>query len=189
MTVHELEQALVEFAAQNTYEMRFRSNEQTLETVPPAVWSGYIPRDEVGSPMPGEITVYPAIIVSATNGTQDWESETVTVNMMIGCFDAGLDQQGYRDCCNILQRLKDRLRESDIIRERFPLRMPLNWQLSKHYGGSGTNSFPYFFAEMQVNFELPVALPNQFDYGIYEGDRKWPGRLDYPLPPPEVTHH
>ena len=71
MTVFELESALVEFIAMNTAELRYRSNEQTLEVIPPQVYSGYVPRDEVGSIIAGDITLYPAIIVSAQNGVQD----------------------------------------------------------------------------------------------------------------------
>jgi hypothetical protein len=192
MTVFELESALVEFIAMNTAELRFFSNEQTVETISPQVYSGYIPRDEVGAIIPGEITVYPAIIVSAQNGVQDLDCETVTVNITIGCFDGELDQQGYRDCCNLVQRLKDRFRETDILREKFALskaRFLLTWQMNKKYGGSGgANSYPYFFAEMQINFDLPVPS-TQYDLGIWDGDVT-PGRYNQtPIPtPPPVEH-
>ena len=187
MTIFELEDALVEFIAANTAEMRFRSNEQTYDVIPPQVYSGFVPRDEVGGVIPGEITVYPAIIVCAQTGAQDLDCETVTVQITIGCFDAELDQQGYRDCCNIIQRLKDRFRETDIIREKFALskeRFLLNWQMNKRYGGA----FPYFFAEMQVNFELPV-FSNQFDLGAWDGDVT-PGRYNQtPIPTPPPLEH
>ena len=183
MTVFELESSLVEFIAQNISELRFRSNEQTEEVIPPQVYSGYVPRDEVGSIIPGEISVYPAIIINAQTGNQPSkvEAETVTVSITIGCFDAGLNQQGYRDCGNILQRLKDRFREVDIIRERFPIRFPMSWQINLKYGGSGSgmNSFPYFFAELIVNFEVPV-FSSQFDVDPSTGDET-PGRYNQDL--------
>lgn len=188
MTVFSLEDALVEFCAQNTSELRFRSNEQTDVTVAPAVRSGYIPRDMVGGIIPGDITVYPAIIVSAQQGAQAApdEGETVTVNILIGCFDDGLDQQGYRDCCNLLQRLKDRFREVDIIREQFPLRYPLTWKINPHYGGAGgTNSFPYFFGELQLHFELPPMM-TQFDVDPGTGDTVR-GRYNEDLIPAEAA--
>lgn len=193
MTVFELESALVEFVAQNTSEFRFQSNEQSEETTCPAVWSGFIPRDEVGSIIPGDITVYPAVIVNAQSGTQasKGEGELVTVSIVIGCYDANLDQQGYRDCCNVLQRLKDRFREIDIIREAFPLRYPLNWQMNKKYGSSGSpaiNAYPYFFAEMQLIFEL-TGMTSQFDLGAWDGDVT-PGRYNtVPIPTPPPLEH
>lgn len=192
MTVFELESTLVEFIAQNTAELRYRSNEQTLETIPPQVYSGYVPRDEVGAIIPGDITIYPAIIVSAQNGIQELDCETVTVNITIGCFDAELDQQGYRDCCNLIQRLKDRFREVDIVRERFALskeRFLLSWQMNKRFDVRGnTNSYPYFFAEMQINFDMPVAM-NQFDLGMWDGDVT-PGRYnETPIPTPAPVEH
>ena len=192
MTVFELESALVEFIAMNTSELRYRSNEQTLEVIPPQVYSGYVPRDEVGAIIAGDITIYPAIIVSAQNGVQDLDCETVTVNITIGCFDAELDQQGYRDCCNLIQRLKDRFREVDIVRERFALskeRFLLSWQMNKRYGGTGgANSYPYFFAEMQINFEIDI-METQFTVGIWDGDVT-PGRYnETPIPTTPPLEH
>jgi len=191
MTIFELESALVEFIAAQTAELRFRSNEQTHAMISPRVWSGFIPRDEVGSIIPGEITVYPAIIVHAQNGVQMLDREIVTVNITIGCFDSELDQQGYRDCCNLVQRLKDRFREVDIINEAFSISREhflLNWQFLRMSGPGGSNSFPYFFAEMQVAFELPV-MSTQFDVGIWDGD-KTPGRYnESPIPSEPPLEH
>lgn len=184
MTVFELESALVEFIAQNTSELRFRSNEQTSATVSPKVYSGYVPRDEVGSLIPGEITVFPVIIVSAQSGEQRIEKEIVTVNFVIGCYDAELDQQGYRDCCNLTQRLKDRFREIDIIAETFVVSkesLLLNWQLNKRSASNNYNNYPYFFAEMQINFELPVAM-TQFDITAMDGDIMLGRYNEYPIP-------
>src|SRR6267142_613510 len=70
MSIFELEEAICEFVTQNTSELRFRSNEQTLETAPPRVYSGYVPRDEVGAILAGDISTYPAIIVSSQAGNQ-----------------------------------------------------------------------------------------------------------------------
>lgn len=191
MTVFELESALVEFIAQNTSELRFPSNEQTLGMVEPRVHSGFIPRDEVGAIIPGEITVYPAIIVHAQSGQQLLDVEVVTISIVIGCFDAGLDQQGYKDCINLVQRLKDRFREVDIIYESFGLSKEhflLNWQINRRNALAGNNSFPYYFAEMQVNFELPVMM-TQFDLGVADGDVT-PGRYNQtPVPTPPPLEH
>ena len=190
MTVFELETALCEFVEGNTAELRFRSNEQSETMTAPRVYSGYIPRDEVGAIIPGEITTYPAIIVNAQTGVQSLDCEVVTVNLIIGCFDDGLDQQGYRDVCNIIQRLKDRFREADIIHEAFALSKEnflLSWQINRR-GGAGMNSYPYFFAEMQVNFELPV-MSTQFDLGTWDGD-KTPGRYNAtPIPTEPPLEH
>jgi hypothetical protein len=192
MTVFELESALVEFIQGNLSDLRFPSNEQTAAMIVPRVYTGYIPRDEVGAIIPGEITVYPAVIVSAQSGAQQLDKEVVTVSITIGCFDAGLEQQGYRDCCDIVQRLKDRLREADIIRERFALskeQFLLSWQMNPKINGvAAVNSFPYFFADMQVNFELPVKM-TQFDVGAWDGDET-PGRLnEVPVPSiPPLAH-
>jgi hypothetical protein len=173
MIVFELEEALVEFITQNTREYLFYSNEESDEMVPPAVWSGYIPRDQVGAVIPGDISTYPAIIVNSRRGTQlappDSEREIVEVEILIGCFDKIRDQQGFRDCMNIVQKLKDRFREQDWIRERFPLRLPLKWEVNRFYGGGTSNYFPYFFGDMFLQFELPV-MASQYDVDISTPD-------------------
>src|SRR5215831_12955810 len=155
MTVTELELALVEFVQHNTFELRYKSNEQSPDKLAPQVYRGYVRRDQVGAIMPGDITVYPAVIVRAKSGVSDFQQEMVTVELIIGIFDDTLDQQGYVDCLELTQRLKDRFMEQSVVRQRFGLRMPLNWQLHKHYD-THQNSYPYFFGEMQVMFRLPV---------------------------------
>jgi hypothetical protein len=186
MTVFELEDALVEFFAQNTNDYLFNSNEQTDEKVPPRVWAGYIPRDQVGAVIPGDITTYPAIIVNARRGTQSQDSELVEVEVAIGAFDKELDQQGFRDVTNMVQKLKDRLREVNIIRERFPIRMPLKWEINKFVGGAATNYFPYFFGEMLLVFELPVMV-SQYDISYSDGETT-PGRFNkFPIPTATYT--
>lgn len=172
MTIYELEDALVEFTASITVDFRFRSNEQQAPDtlIPPQVYSGFIPRNEVGEIIPGDISVYPAIILNAVKGEQTWESELTTVNFIIGCFDDTRDQQGYRDVANVIQRLKDGFRFSDIIRDSFPIRMPLKWANNKRYSAQGgTNSYPYFFGEMDLIFEMEIAA-SQFDATFYTGD-------------------
>lgn len=186
MTITYLEDALVEFVAQNTAEMRFPSNEQTDEMVEPRVWSGFIPRDEVGAVIPSDITTYPAIIISAQQGVQESDHELITVVFVIGVFDANLDQQGYKDCINIVQRLKDRFREVDIIQERYMVDPPIKWEISKR--DRGMDSYPYFFAEMQLQFKLFVPM-SQFDITTGDGDVT-PGRYNaVPIPAPSPSQH
>lgn len=158
-----MEDSLVEFIAQNTHELRYRSNDESGEPVPPQVYTAWIPRNQVGEIIPGEITTYPAIIVRAKQGVQATDYERVTVELLIGTFDSALDQQGSRDCLQLIERIKQRIRQQNIVRQRFPIRMPLNWQVNKRGSeGAGMNSFPYFFGEMQIDFELPVAA-SQYD--------------------------
>ena len=67
--------------------------------------------------------------------------------------------------------------EQSVVRQRFGIRMPLNWQLHKHYD-THQNSYPYFFGEMQVMFRLPVMV-SQYDKSMMDADTT-PGRLDTP---------
>jgi hypothetical protein len=116
----------------------------------------------VGEIEPGMITTYPAVVVRAKQGVQATNYERVTVELLIGTWDDTVDQQGSRDCLNLVTRIKDRLRETDIIRQRFKVTMPLNWQINKRAGTGEYNSYPFYFAEMQVDFEMLVP-GNQYE--------------------------
>ncbi len=194
MTIFELEDALVEFFEAQTSDMVYMSsNEETPGLMmPPQIRSGFVPRNEAGEIIPGEITDYPSIIVSIREGEQrdlpgshldsGWNVEIVTVEALIGTFDANRDQQGYKDCINIVQRLKDRVREYDFIRQRFPVRLPIRYLLNRKYvGQGGMNSFPYFFAEMYFTFAVPV-MDTQYDATKMSG-QEGEGIYDqYPIP-------
>jgi hypothetical protein len=182
MTIVELEDALVEFIAMNTSELRFRSNGESAAMVPPAVYAAFIPRNQVGDIEPGQITTYPAVIVRCKQGAQSTEYERVTVELLIGVYDDELDQQGSRDALNIVNRIKTRIREASIIRERFRVTMPLNWQINKRQSAGPTgrsNAFPYYFAEMQIDFELPVP-ETQYVADSWTPDYM-PGRFNVPM--------
>lgn len=187
MTAPDLEDALVEFIAMNTSELRYRSNNETRRMVAPTVYAAFVPRNTVGEVIPGEITVYPAVIVRAKSGVQALTYERVTVEILIGVWDDNLDQQGSRDVLQLVERIKQRIRETDIIRQRFRVKMPLNWQVNKRAGSGPTgdyNSYPYYFAEMQVDFELPVP-DGQYKPATWMGD-EIEGRYDVSSPDPEL---
>jgi hypothetical protein len=181
MSAPELEDALVEFIAMNTHELRYRSNNETDMVVSPAVYAAFIPRNQVGEIIPGMITTYPAVIVRVRQGVQNVSYEVFTVEILLGVYDDGLDQQGSRDCLNLVQRIKDRIREQSLIRERYRLSFPLNWQINKRAsisGGSDMNSFPYYFAEMQIDFQDTV-MASQYEVTTRTPDVT-PGKYNVP---------
>jgi hypothetical protein len=188
MTIYQLEDAVTEFVQANTSDFRFASNDETEELSEPRVWSGFVPRDEVGAIVPGDISTYPAIVVNTSAGEMAIDQELATVSVIVCCFDKNRDQQGYRDCVNVVQRLKDRFREVDIIRERFIWTPPLSWSINRRLGGPGMNTFPYFFADMTAHFLLPV-MTTQYDVTAVDGDVT-PGRYNsVPIPTPTPNEH
>jgi hypothetical protein len=178
MNVFELEDALVEFIEQNTSELkRFHYSErQPLRdnVIVPNVFAGFVPRNQVGEIDPTGIKRYPAIIINArkggppTNGDSPWECEFVYVSVIVGTFDDNKEQQGYRDCQLLVQRINDRVREQSIIRQRFQIQMPLIWEINRTYT-SGQNAFPYWFGDLTLIFRMPV-MTSQFAPNAYTGD-------------------
>jgi len=196
MTIFELEDALVEFIEQQTSDMAYMSSNEETTTpnlrLAPQVRSGFVPRNEAGEIIPGDWTSYPSIIVCAKEGEQrdlpgaqresGWNLEIVTVELLIGTFDSNLNQQGWRDCANIVQRIKERVMIQSFVRQRYAIRMPIRWMLNRRYvGQGGMNSFPYFFAEMYLTFELEVGT-SQYDATKLSG-QEGEGIFDqFPIP-------
>jgi hypothetical protein len=171
MNSFELIDALVEFIGQNTSELtRFRYSERT-ETrdavIAPNVFAGFVPRNEVGEVDPTGVKRYPAIIVSflGVDPPSDdvWEYEIANIQLTIGIFDDNKDQQGWRDCVLLAERIDDRIREQSILRQRFILQMPIKWGINKW------NTHPYWFASMGLSFSLPVPT-SQFAVNAHTGD-------------------
>jgi hypothetical protein len=191
MSAPELEDALVEFIAANVHELRFKSNNETDVVVSPTVYAAFIPRNQVGEVIPGMITTYPAIIVRVRQGMQTVDYEVLSTEILLGVYDDGLDQQGSRDCLNLVQRIKDRIREQSLIRERYRLAFPLNWQINKRAsasGGSDYNSFPYYFAEMQIDFQDTV-MASQYEVDVHTPDVT-PGKFNVPgMPEVEIDEY
>ena len=202
MTLYELLDAFTEFVEMQTSDMRYMtSNEETPNLrIAPQVRSGFIPRNEAGDIIPGEEHTYPSIIITIREGEQrdlpgshidsGWNVEMVVVEALIGTFDANRDQQGYRDCMNIVQRLKERVRIQDFIRQRYAIRMPIRYLLNRKYvGQGGMNSFPYFFAEMYFTFAMEVG-DTQYD-ATRMSPQDGSGIFDqYPIPSgPYVEHY
>jgi hypothetical protein len=168
MNAYELQDALVEFIQQNTFELkRFRYDETLPDVIVPNVFSGFVPRNVVGEIDPTGVKRYPAIIVGIRGGDSDtsnpWESELATVNIVVGTFDDTKDEQGYLDALLLVNRIDDRIREESILRERFALQMPLKWVINRH------NTHPYWFGELTILFSLPV-MTSQFAPNAYTGD-------------------
>lgn len=173
MNTYELEDALVEFIAQNTSILvRFRYDEVDKGVKAPNVYSGFVPRNEVGEVDPGGFKRYPGVIVNAKTGISNpespWDSELVTVSIVVGTLDFDKDQQGYRDVQLLTCLIKDRLQEESIIRERFPIKMPIKWEINKKYT-SGQNSYPFYFGDIVALFEMPV-MTSQYAPNAYTGD-------------------
>src|SRR5271165_2917406 len=159
MNSFELMDALVEFIGQNTSELkrfRFREGETFANNlIAPNVFAGFVPRNEVGEVDPTGWKRYPAIIVcfrgvDPSTPPDDWKSESANIEIVIGTFDDDKLQQGYRDPMLLAERIDNRLREQSILRQRFVLEMPIKWTLNKW------NTFPFWFASMEVHFTLPV---------------------------------
>lgn len=186
MSAPELEDALVEFLAMNTHELRYLSNNETDEKVPPHVYCAFVPRNQVGEVIPGMITVYPAIIVRAKLGIQEIDFETIQMEILVGIYDGGLNEQGNRDCLNLITRIMNRIREQSIIRNRYRLGFPMNWQLNVRASSGQDNysTFPYYFAEIHIPFKDTVP-GSQYETTTMSPDSSI-GRFNVPSFAPEV---
>lgn len=94
---------------------------------------------------------FPYVIVRLSSGAREApdEAETVTVNLLFGCYDNGPDRQGHRDILNLIERVKFRFL-SDPIFGPYEQTGRIEWVKPED------DPYPYYFGGIQLSFAVPT---------------------------------
>lgn len=94
---------------------------------------------------------FPYAIVRLSSGAREApdEAETVTVNLLFGCYDNGADRQGHRDILNLIELVKFR-----FLRD--PLLGPYEQTGRIEWVKPEDDPYPYYFGGMQLTFAVPT---------------------------------
>lgn len=99
---------------------------------------------------------FPYIVVRAADGGKisPNSSETVRVGFVIGIFDESLNNQGYKDVFNIIDRIRQRFEKNPILCKRYcrlhSEQYPIHWTTSDE------DTHPYFFGGVEMTFAIPT---------------------------------
>lgn len=102
----------------------------------------------------------PYIIVRLSKGTDSGAKDsfnTVSLVIIIGVYDSELDQQGYRDAMNIVQRIYERFHINPNLNGKAVYSGEFSWAMQED------GYYPYFFAACSLNFYIP-AIRREDEY-------------------------
>ncbi len=91
---------------------------------------------------------YPYIIVRVVEGEikEIEDDQAVETMILIGIYDNDLNNQGYKDVLNIIQKIYERFSKNAILNRRYECVMPIEWVLQEE------ESYPYYIGGMTLNF-------------------------------------
>lgn len=112
--------------------------------VPPSVFLGFLPVKYAEDKFPNFIILRP------TEGEDSRDIATVKIKIIIGTYSKA--DEGFFDCLNILQRVRDKLFEQRIIDDRYRIEYPFTWQLFED------QPYPQWQVEATAIFTVPQML-------------------------------
>lgn len=119
---------------------------------PPQVVTGYLPPKK-STPDPD----YPFVIVRLVEGTDNQESATVTVKIIVGTYSEDA-QNGWRDVANIIQRIWTELFKRRVIAKKFRVEYPMKFEMPEE------QPFPEWVGIMTTNWTVAHPVLEEVGY-------------------------
>lgn len=100
---------------------------------------------------------YPCIIVIESSGEQDNEDDPqlVLLQLVICCYDRGIDRQGYVDTVNVKETIIAALKRKPIFCGAFEVSYPRKWELSDD------DADYYYWGIVNLICKTPNGLKNE----------------------------
>lgn len=112
--------------------------------VAPSVFLGFLPIKAADDRFPNFIILRPL------EGEDSREIATVKIKIIIGTYSKS--DEGFSDCLNILQRVRDKLFEARIIGDIYRVEYPFKWELFED------QPYPQWQLEAIAVFTVPQML-------------------------------
>lgn len=110
--------------------------------------------------------VYPFVIVNLPGGQKlrPNEAQVEPVAFLIGVKNKDKDNRGFSDLTEIVQVIMDDFNANPIVDDLYVMQYPMEWKPYEE-----ENTFPYFFAQIKMNFEIETAT---YRGGLDDDERK-----------------
>ena len=94
----------------------------------------------------------PYIIVRLSEGelTQWDDTEQVKVILVFCTSDSDMKRDGYKDCMNMIQKVKERFLKNPQLGAYFNMELPIAWAIQED------ESYPIYYGGMELNFACPT---------------------------------
>lgn len=100
-----------------------------------------------------ETSIFPYIIVRLNNGNDNGTKDSfnvVNVVLIVGVVDDAREQQGYRYCMNIYQKIYQRFEQNPNLNGRAVFDGDFHW------ANQEDDYYPYYFGACTLNFRIPA---------------------------------
>ena len=103
------------------------------------------------------IPLTPRIIVIESSGEQDNEHDPqlVLLQLVICCYDRGIDRQGYVDTVNVKETIMQHFKRKPIFGGAFEVSYPRKWELSDD------DADYYYWGIVNLICKTPNGLKNE----------------------------
>ncbi|MFY0545456.1 hypothetical protein [Brevibacillus sp. H7] len=156
MTPNLLVDELIKFIEPVVANFDLESNVKGIRKSPQVI-GGYL--EEKKPQQRQETPDFPYVIVRYLEDDDTDESNIASVRIIAGTYSED-EQNGWRDCMNVVTRIKQALLEQPIIGERFRVQKPMKTQLPEE------QPFPEWMALLTVQ----VVIPQTEEEGGYLKD-------------------
>lgn len=143
MTTILLLKALKSFIEENCTDYSLETKAEGV-FVPPSVFLGFLPVKGAEDKFPNFIILRPL------EGEDSRDIAMVKVKIIVGTYSKA--DEGFFDCLNILQRVRDKLFEKRTIDDRYRVEYPFKWELFED------QPYPQWQLEAVATFTVPQML-------------------------------
>lgn len=97
-------------------------------------------------------SLYPYILIKLIEGEVESDDQQAKVDFIIGTYDEGTNNQGYRDVCMIIQKIFEDFKKHPRIDGEFELQFPMKWIIHDE------DVQPYYFGAIETLWGVPTLL-------------------------------
>lgn len=115
-----------------------------------SVYEQSLPLKMENEEMDGEMLPYVIVRLSEGELTQ-WEDAELVKVILVFCT-SGLDMKrdGYKDCMNMIQKVKERFLKNPQLGAYFNMELPMAWAIQED------ESYPIYYGGMELTFACPA---------------------------------
>lgn len=111
--------------------------------------------------------VYPFVIVNIPGGEKrsPTEAQLEPVAFLIAVKNKDRENRGFSDVSEVVQIIMDDFNANPIVGDMYVMQYPMSWKPYEE-----ENTFPYFFAQIHMNFEIETAT---YRGGLDDDEKNW----------------
>ncbi|MCM1122548.1 MAG: hypothetical protein NC416_08195 [Eubacterium sp.] len=152
MTTYQLQKDLAEEIEQITEDMLFQNPEGKPEHMKAFLQD--LPKREQ-TVQPGNLMVeededdpYPFCVVRLESGAVLSGAQAVTVILVFGIFDDGMENLGHQSLLNVIHRVSERFISNPVLKDRYQMdvRRGINWILDEE------DRYPYYIGGLEMTW-------------------------------------